>query len=154
MEAELATETNGEKRIKLEASIQDAKTSAEFGVRKVQFNFYEAFTNQDLKAMKEVWSTAADVRCVHPGMPSIDGIDLVMASWASIFGSGAAFKIQPSKTRISICGQTALCSCVEETPNGGMLECLNVYRREAGKWRMVLHMASPVVTVSRPPTSL
>jgi ketosteroid isomerase-like protein len=145
MEAELATEVDDDKRTSLKERIADAKTSAEFGVRKAQFTFYDAFTNQDLTAMKNVWSAAGDIRCVHPGMASLDGPDIVMESWAQIFEGGEAFSIQPSRTRIDVSGQTALCSCFEETPGGGMLECLNVYRREEGSWKMILHMASPVM---------
>jgi ketosteroid isomerase-like protein len=144
MEAELASETDGDKRIKLKEGIDSAKTNAEFGVRKAQFNFYDAFTNQDLEAMKHVWSSAEDVRCVHPGMASMNGPETIMKSWAQIM-QGTGFTIKPSRTRIDISGQTALCSCIEETPGGGMLECLNVYRREDGNWKMILHMASPIM---------
>jgi ketosteroid isomerase-like protein len=145
MEAELAAEVDDDKRASLMERIADAKTSAEFGVRKAQFTFYDAFTNQDVTAMRNVWSDADDIRCVHPGMASLDGPDIVMKSWAQIFEGGEAFSIQPSRTRIDVSGQTALCSCFEETPGGGMLECLNVYRREEGNWKMILHMASPVM---------
>jgi ketosteroid isomerase-like protein len=148
MEAELASETDGEKIIKLKEGIDSAKTNAEFGVRKAQFNFYDAFTNQDLEAMKHVWSSAEDIRCVHPGMASMNGPETIMKSWAQIM-QGTGFTITPSRTRIDINGQTALCSCIEETPGGGMLECLNVYRREDGNWKMILHMASPIVTMQR-----
>jgi ketosteroid isomerase-like protein len=145
MEAELASETDGEKIIKLKEGIDSAKTNAEFGVRKAQFNFYDAFTNQDLEAMKHVWSSAEDIRCVHPGMASMNGPETIMKSWAQIM-QGTGFTITPSRTRIDINGQTALCSCIEETPGGGMLECLNVYRREDGIWKMILHMASPIMS--------
>mmetsp|Transcript_5858 Transcript_5858/g.9731 ORF Transcript_5858/g.9731 Transcript_5858/m.9731 type:complete len:218 (+) Transcript_5858:126-779(+) len=145
MEAELAIEADDDKRIQLKGKIDDAKTSAEFGVRKAQFNFYDAFTNQDLTAMRLVWSPSEDIRCVHPGMASLNGPDAVMHTWAQIFAGGEAFSIQPSRTRIDVTGQTALCSCIEETPGGGKLECLNVYRREQGSWKMILHMASPIM---------
>jgi ketosteroid isomerase-like protein len=145
MEAELASETDGDKRVKLKEGIDSAKTNAEFGVRKAQFNFYDAFTNQDLEAMKDVWSSAEDARCVHPGMASMNGSEIIMRSWAQIFMQGPGFAIKPSRTRIDISGQTALCSCIEETPGGGKLECLNVYRREDGIWKMILHMASPIM---------
>lgn len=149
LEAELVSETDKDKRQSLLERIEDAKTSAEFGVRKAQFSFYEAFSNQDMEAMTNIWSSDPCVRCVHPGMESLNGIEDVMRSWAEIFMQGDAFTIQPSRTRIDISGQTALCSCIEETPGGGQLECLNVYRREDGGWKMVLHMASPVMVRRR-----
>ena len=83
-------------------------------------------------------------RCIHPGMESIHGLDDIMKSWSQVF-QGEPFAIQPARVKIDIHGQTALCSCMEETPNGGQLEALNVYRREGGNWRMTLHMASPIV---------
>lgn len=145
-EAELSSSgINDEKRAILLERIGNAKTSAEFGVRKAQFSFYDAFSNQDMESMRNVWSSSPQVRCVHPGMPSLLGIEDVMRSWAEIFMLGTAFSIEPSRTSIDISGQTALCSCIEETPGGGRLECLNVYRREDGSWKMVLHMASPIM---------
>ena len=149
LEAELVSETDKEKRQSLLERIKDAKTNAEFGVRKAQFSFYEAFSNQDMEAMANIWSSHPSVRCVHPGMESLNGIEDIMRSWAEIFMQGDAFTIQPSRTRIDISGQTALCSCIEETPGGGQLECLNVYRREGGGWKMILHMASPVMARRR-----
>jgi ketosteroid isomerase-like protein len=149
LEAELVSETDKEKRQSLLERIETAKTNAEFGVRKAQFSFYEAFSNQDMDAMASIWSSDPTVRCVHPGMESLNGIDDIMRSWAEIFMQGDAFTIQPSRTRIDISGQTALCSCIEETPGGGQLECLNVYRRDDGCWKMILHMASPVVVRRR-----
>ena len=144
MEAELAITTHEFRRQELEEAISNAKTAAEFGVRRAQVEFYDAFSNQNLEGMKAVWSHADDVRCVHPGMESLNGIDDIMRSWAQVF-QGEPFPIEPARVKIDICGATALCSCVEETQNGGKLEALNVYRREEGSWLMTLHMASPIV---------
>jgi len=153
MEAELLSETDEEKRQLLMDSISDAKTGGEFGVRSAQFRFYEAFSNQDVTLMKDVWSTNKDIRCIHPGMQSLNGPEAVHDSWQQIF-KGNAFTIQPKRTQIDISGQTALCSCIEETPDGGLLECLNIYKRENASWKMILHMASPIVMVQRtPPTA-
>jgi ketosteroid isomerase-like protein len=150
MEAELATiqsdTDDTARRLELEEAISDAKTAGEFSVRRAQSEFYTAFSTADLDAMDKVWSREVHVRCVHPGMTSLEGREEVMQSWAQLFSSPAdAFKIEPSRSRIEICGRTAVCSCIEETPGGGRLEALNLYRREGGNWRMVLHMASPVV---------
>jgi len=71
-----------------------------------------------------------------------------------VFGGGG-FRIEPSRTRVDVVGgSVALCSCLEETEGGGVLECLNVYRREEGSWKMILHMVSPIaVRRSKPPPS-
>ncbi len=134
----------------LKNTIDDARTAAEFGVRRVQAEFYEAFSTANFEKMSNVWSTSNDVCCVHPGMHTLQGINAVMNSWRQIFVGYAgsddkkAFKIIPSRVKVDICGRTAICTCVEET-SGGRLEALNIYRREDGSWKMVNHMASPVM---------
>ena len=59
--------------------------------------------------------------------------------------SQGGLEIEPAGARVDVCGRTALVTCVEVAASGGKLEAVNVYRREAGRWRMTLHMASPVV---------
>mmetsp|Transcript_11863 Transcript_11863/g.18353 ORF Transcript_11863/g.18353 Transcript_11863/m.18353 type:complete len:292 (-) Transcript_11863:50-925(-) len=153
--------TANSRKMELQQAIQDAETAAELGVRRAQVAFYDAFSNSDLEAMKQVWSSTSGkeengddsisgVRCIHPGMKSLDGIDAIMKSWEQIFrgagSKGGGFTISPTNVHIDICGPTAICSCVEETsPGGGELEALNIYRREDGQWRMTLHMASPIL---------
>jgi len=134
----------------LKTIIDDAKTAAEFGVRKVQSEFYDAFSTADYDKMSGVWSRSDGVCCAHPGMHSLQGITAVMESWRQIFagydGSDDkhSFQIKPSRVKVDICGRTAICTCVEET-NGGRLEALNIYRREEGSWKLINHVASPVM---------
>jgi len=146
----------------LEEKIDNAKTAAEFGIRKTQSEFYDAFSNQNLQQMTEVWSLCDDVSCVHPMGEKLQGNEAVMQSWKQIFSgfqrspssssSSSSeddddetednFRIVPSRVDITICGRTAICSCVEEV-KGAKLEAVNIYRREDGKWRMTMHMAAP-----------
>jgi len=134
----------------LKDTIDNAKTAAELGVRRVQAEFYDAFSTADFNKMSNVWSRSNDVCCAHPGMHSLQGITPVMESWKQIFSGSAgsddknAFQLNPSRVKVDICGRTAICTCVEET-NGGRLEALNIYRREGGTWKMINHMASPVM---------
>ena len=159
MEAELAaraTEAGDHPSVaELRTAIDDAKTAAELGVRKSQLLFYSAFSDGDPEAMARVWSEVSHVRCVHPGMASIEGREAVLNSWRQIFGATTrnddgeqVFTIEPERVRIEICGTTAICSCVEKTPNDGRLEATNVYKRENGSWKMTLHQAGPVVVAS------
>ena len=79
-------------------------------------------------------------------MGALEGLDAVMRSWDRIFASQGGLAIEPAGARVDVCGRTAVVTCVEEVAaSGGKLEAVNVYRREAGRWRMTLHMASPVV---------
>ena len=100
--------------------------------------------------MAEVWSQKDDVRCMHPGSESVEGHRQVTTSWEQIFSAVDPFDIRPAKTQINVSGQIALCRCIEETNEGGKLECLNIYRREEGSWKMILHMASPIIMPSLP----
>jgi hypothetical protein len=157
MEAELATlmedssnDRNNEQKEILREAIANAKTAAEFGVRKAQLEFYDAFSQGDIELMERIWSRQSHVRCVHPGMPSLEGRDKVMTSWRQIFQSGKGkaddlFEIEPTRSHVEVHGLIAMCSCVEKTKRGGNLEALNVYRREEGAWKMTLHMASPTI---------
>jgi ketosteroid isomerase-like protein len=152
LEAQLAAATNDPQRQEeLQTQISDAKTAAEFGVRRAQVLFYDAFSSADFEAMSNLWSKEYPVRCVHPGMASLDGRDDVMESWKQIFNAGSSgedsspFTIRPANAKLDICGTTAICSCIEQTPGGGKLEALNIYKREDGIWKMTLHMACPVV---------
>ena len=146
MEAELATLPADKDPSELQTAIGDAKTAAEFGVRKAQSEFYDAFSNGDVDAMGRVWSTESHVRCVHPGMGSIEGREPVMESWKQILSGGTGnFNIEPARVQVEIHGLVAICSCVEKTEGGGGLEALNIYKREGSAWRMTLHMAGPVV---------
>jgi len=140
MEAELATMSIGDDTSELKTKIGDAKTAAEFGVRKAQLEFYEAFSTGNVDAMGRVWSTESHCRCVHPGMGSIEGREDVMESWKQILSSASSnkFDIEPARVQIDIHGLVAVCSCVEKTKGGGSLEALNIYRRESGSWRMTV----------------
>ena len=66
MEAELAATSDAERASTLEDSIADARIAAEFGVRRAQLEFYGALSSADSAAMRSVWSSEPDVRCVPP----------------------------------------------------------------------------------------
>merc|ERR1719491_1365108 len=101
----------------LEEKIDNAKTAAEFGIRKTQSEFYDAFSNHNLQQMTEVWSRCDDVSCVHPMGGKLQGNEAVMQSWKNTF-SGVQrseedddeteenFRIVPSRVDITICGRT------------------------------------------------
>jgi hypothetical protein len=135
---------NSSNKEQLQSQIDQAKMSGEFGVRKAQLRFYEAFSNQDLDLMTQVWSSEQHPKCCHPGMSSISGKEDILKSWQELF-TGEAFAIEPSDASIDICGSTAFCHCVEKIGISSGLEALNIYKREDGEWKMTFHMASPVM---------
>eukprot|EP00548_Thalassiothrix_antarctica_P015126 CAMPEP_0194172988 /NCGR_PEP_ID=MMETSP0154-20130528/7380_1 /TAXON_ID=1049557 /ORGANISM="Thalassiothrix antarctica, Strain L6-D1" /LENGTH=208 /DNA_ID=CAMNT_0038885867 /DNA_START=59 /DNA_END=686 /DNA_ORIENTATION=- len=92
---DMITEDDKKRSTELTDAIKDAKTAAEFGIRRVQVDFYNAFTEQNLTAMENLWSSRDDIRCIHPGMSSLDGPEAVMSSWEEIFIGSPSFAIQP-----------------------------------------------------------
>jgi hypothetical protein len=144
MEAQLATSVVPNEE--LLSTIEDAKTAAEFSVRRAQVEFYEAFASQSIELMSKVWSTEYYCRCIHPGSPANEGRESVLSSWNQIFISAESFHVEPNPgAHIEICGNTAICTCVEQMNGGGELEVVNIFKREHGNWRITLHMASPIV---------
>lgn len=128
----------------LRQKIDQTRILGELGVRSAQVNFYDAFVKSDLDLMKNVWSSSDDSQCIHPGMSCVQGLDAIMESWAEIFRGGNTFPIVPSDTSINICGSTAICRCVENVGETS-IECINIYKRENGDWKMTLHMASATI---------
>jgi hypothetical protein len=162
LEARLAiTQDDDDDYDQLKERIEHAKTAAEFGVRRAQLQFYEAFGNGDYEAMERVWSQKHPVSCTHPCQARLEGYDAVMNSWKQILSLSSAvsfedldeddsFQIEPARVQMEICGSTAIVSCVEQAGNGDAppLEALNMYKREEGEWRMTMHMAAPVLPTS------
>ena len=119
----------------LELSIEDARIAAELDVRKAQMAFYQAFACRSMTLMEEIWSVDYPCRCIHPGMVALDGRDAVLGSWNHIFTQVEhqdAWTIEPSRPVIDICGNTAVCNCIETMNGGGQLEVINIYKRERG----------------------
>jgi len=162
LEARLAiTQDDDDDFDQLKARIEHAKTAAEFGIRRAQLQFYEAFGNGDYEAMERVWSKKHPVSCTHPCQSRLEGYDAVMNSWKQILSLSSvisfedideddAFQIEPARVQMEICGSTAIVSCVEQAGNGDAppLEAFNIYKREEGEWRMTMHMAAPVLPSS------
>jgi hypothetical protein len=149
LQAQLASieTSNLARKEELQSQIDSAQTSGEFGVRKAQVEFYQAFSTQNLSAMEFLWASDNDAQCIHPGMASLSGRKAILGSWAALFQGSEAFDIVPTDTTMDVCGSTAICRCVEHVGET-RLEAINIYKREAGAWKMTLHMASP----SMPPT--
>jgi hypothetical protein len=152
LQAQLASieTSNLARKEELQSQIDMAQTSGEFGVRKAQVEFYQAFSSQNLSAMEGLWASDNDAQCIHPGMASLSGRKAILGSWAILFKGSEAFDIVPTDTTMDICGSTAICRCVEHVGKTS-LEAINIYKREAGAWKMTLHMASPIA-LGMPPT--
>jgi len=116
--------------------------SIEAEVLATNLAFYEAFARGDLDAFDALWAQDAPVACIHPGWGALHGREEVMASWRAIFGSGGQ-RIRCTQASAQVLGDCAYVIC-GETLDGGELVATNVFCREGGTWKIVLHQAGPV----------
>ncbi len=110
--------------------------------------FYRAFREGDIEMMRTVWSTAADVVCVHPAHAALLGYAEVMASWESILATTEGFDIRFRCRRELGDGPLVIHVGVEEITsadgNRVTVPATNAYRRTDEGWQLCLHHASPV----------
>lgn len=121
--------------------------------------FYTALSSGDLDGMTEVWFPADWAECVHPGWTSLRGWDVIRDSWRTIFENGAAGSVTTSDVRVRLLGDVAWVSCLErvaatdgEQIHTSLAQATNLFVRHAGRWRMVVHHASPVPFRTPPDT--
>ena len=128
-------------------------------IRAANAEFYRAFEALSIEAMDAIWSHADDVRCVHPGWEPLSGWDEVRKSWAAIFDSatqaGAYMELDITDAHLWMSGDLTGIFCHENIlsfRNGEQIRTLvlatNIFRREQGRWLMVQHHGSPVLTRS------
>lgn len=109
--------------------------------------FYRAFADRDVAAMTALWAESAPVLCIHPGWPPVHGRDAVLASWTRILRHPQAPDIACVAPRAHVLGMVALVVCHEavqgQAVQGQALVATNLFRREAGGWKLFHHQASP-----------
>lgn len=125
-------------------------------IRRSNTEFYRAFESLSIETMEAVWSHADDVRCVHPGWKDLVGWAAIHESWKAIFQSMSYMELNITDLQVWASGDLACVACHENivTFRDGqevrtVVLATNVFRREEGLWRMVLHHGSPVL-VERP----
>ena len=109
--------------------------------------FYEAFAQQDLKAMMRVWDTEGPVLCIHPGGHLLAGREEVQKSWRQIFQSGTPFHFDLDCHHREVSDQLVLTHLTETLVMHnrivGVVLATNGYRATPNGWRMILHHGSP-----------
>lgn len=113
--------------------------------------FYAAFEQGALDRMMAVWAEDTEVECVHPLGERLRERGAIRESWRAIFADapGLAIRIEQRQSfrsealAVHVVHEHIGVGTVSRTP----IVATNVYVRQAGGWRMVLHHASPV----RPP---
>ncbi|HEX8707906.1 MAG TPA: nuclear transport factor 2 family protein [Pyrinomonadaceae bacterium] len=125
--------------------------SEERHVRELNERFYAAMNSSQIDEMDEVWADDEAAVCVHPGREAIIGYERIRESWMMIFSAGSSMSIASGNERVTIAGDVAWVACIETisliTEEGlaaAAAQATNVFRRLGGRWRMVLHHASPI----------
>jgi ketosteroid isomerase-like protein len=123
------------------------------GVRRANLAFYRAFESLDASKMREVWLRSARVQCTHPGWCRLVGYEAVLNSWERIFESTFETSFELTGLEISVVGDFAWVVCTENiishTYDGisrAQVEATNLFERHAGRWWLVHHHGSPVMS--------
>ena len=108
--------------------------------------FYRAFSKQDMKGIKELWSADHDIAVIHPGWPPLLGHKAVFSSWQQIMEGEMSPSISCVDARVNIFGETAVVICTEVLANVGLV-ATNIFVLEDGDWKMIHHHAGPLPTM-------
>ena len=111
--------------------------------------FYEAFESKDVEAMMSVWDNTADVVCIHPMGPNLNGSDSIRDSWKILFDNGPNLTfdvdtiqyMEDEEMAIHVVRQNITVN--DDAQNMPVIIATNVYRRTPNGWQMVLHHSSP-----------
>lgn len=113
--------------------------------------FYTAFEAADLEAMRAVWSNDPIVSCIHPGWAPLLGWRSVEQSFVAIFSNPGWLRVKPTDVIAVVDESLAWVRCIEVVsslsdrgPAQGRVAATNLFRREDGVWKMILHHGSPM----------
>jgi len=110
--------------------------------------FYEALETADADAVVDLWLEDADICCVHPGGPRLQGHPAVTGSWRAILANGP-LRVRASSKKTLETPTIAMHNVVEEiVVQRGRSQAIvhviatNAYVKTPAGWKMVLHHAS------------
>jgi uncharacterized protein (TIGR02246 family) len=110
--------------------------------------FYDAMQRGDVGSMLAVWADDDDAVCVHPNGPRLVGLEAIRTAWARILAGGGV-DVRVAERRVHRAAAISVHSLIERVLVEGSrgretVECVvtNVYVRDAGGWRMLVHHAS------------
>lgn len=122
--------------------------------------FYAALEACDLDAMAEVWDQSERAVVTHPGWPMLRGWASVKESWAAIFRNTNFIGFVLTDEHCAVRGDTAWVTVEEnilqatgatggsaadsEHLSGSRAVSINIFVCDGGRWRLVVHHASPL----------
>ncbi len=110
--------------------------------------FYGAFERADIEVMSRVWDGAADIACIHPAGPRLNGTE-VLESWEKIFERAEPIAFHLSDRRIfrqpSLAVHVLIENILFQDKNERPLRILstNVYRQSDQGWHLIMRHCSP-----------
>ena len=111
--------------------------------------FYDALEAGDLAQVMAAWDDADDVACLLPMQPLAHGRKAVQETFRRLFQALGGVDIQVAHLHWALWGDTAVHVVLEQltgpddAPGGPPLYAVNVYRRRADGWALVLHQNAP-----------
>jgi ketosteroid isomerase-like protein len=115
--------------------------------------FYDAFQSANIGEMMAIWSDDDSIICIHPMGPRLDGREAVEQSWRHIFAGSSSMRFQLTEVSCTVNGELAVHCVYENIDHGAQFDqrsqvlATNVYKSTQRGWRIVLHHASPTVSV-------
>ncbi|MEP1169297.1 MAG: nuclear transport factor 2 family protein [Anderseniella sp.] len=106
----------------------------------VNTEFYRAFRESDTAAMANVWASQGPVAVQHPSTERIDGREAVLRSWSQMMRRPPDISCEVEAVLFSNGGWAVTCL---EKLNPGSVRMINIFRRDAGEWKMIYHGPAP-----------
>jgi ketosteroid isomerase-like protein len=120
-------------------------------IEKANTAFYRALESGAIERMDEVWAHEDRVRCIHPGWGLVAGWHRVRESWEMIFSGGQKMRVSATDVSVQSAGEFAWVTCTENITVFGEMAfdsaqavATNLFVRQADRWLMILHHASPI----------
>lgn len=103
--------------------------------------FYAAFADGDFPAMAALWGEEGSLCCLHPGWEPLHDRTQILASWQAILQTPPDIRCaDPNVLSLGPQGAAVICW---EVIGGDPIIATNLFRQEAGGWRIVHHQAGP-----------
>lgn len=115
-------------------------------------NFYDAFSDRNLTAMRSLWWQGTTSICIHPGSLPLVGWASIEQSWAAIFRNTETLSIDLEVLQLDVDRSLAYVvvrEIVLQTNQGRSIKAqslaTNVFQKMAQKWYLVNHHGSPIM---------
>jgi ketosteroid isomerase-like protein len=118
------------------------------GVLAANQAFYDAHEHRDLSAMRAVWEQTDRTVCIHPGWPILRTWPVIEESWRRIFAGPGRNQFILTNEAVAADGDLAWVTLEENLVDSGAtgtVAATNVFARDDGAWKLVVHHGSPVM---------